>query len=94
MVSFCDRYFRRLKLDPLTLCSDASWKKLAAISEAHLSEITFDNLVQHGVYGGKACLDSEQTARKILDESRGGFCSCINPHDQDFLTHEKDKNIN
>lgn len=78
MESFCDRYFSRLKLDPLTLCSDASWKKLAAISEAHLSEITFDNLVQHGVHGGKACLDSEQTARKILDESRGGFCFELN----------------
>lgn len=78
MESFCDRYYSRLKLDPSTLCSGASWKKLAAITEAHLSEITFDNLAQHGVYGGKASLDSEKTARKILDETRGGFCFELN----------------
>lgn len=73
-----DRYFRRLKLDASTLDAEPTLAKLAIITEAHLSEITFDNLAQHGVHGGAACLDVETTARKILDHSRGGFCFELN----------------
>jgi len=85
-VHLSDRYYRRLKLDPSILDTNATLEKLAIITEAHSSEITFDNLAQHGVRGGKACLDVETTAQKILEQSRGGFCFELNGLLGEFLS--------
>lgn len=54
-----------------------SKENLAKIVEAHLEKITFDNLSQHGL-PFTASLDPAQTARKVLDEKRGGFCFELN----------------
>jgi N-hydroxyarylamine O-acetyltransferase len=83
--SLSDRYFRRLKLDASTLDAEPTLAKLAIITEAHLSEITFDNLAQHGVHGGTACLDVDRTAQKILDRPRGGYCFELNALLCEFL---------
>jgi N-hydroxyarylamine O-acetyltransferase len=79
------RYFRRLGLDPDQLDARPTIEKLQAIHEAHLSKIPFENLAQHGC-SRPAVLDAQQTALKILDRNRGGFCFELNGLLAELLT--------
>lgn len=73
------RYFNRLGFprESVDLVSVPSKENLDKIVETHLNHVTFDNLSQHGL-PFTASLDTERTARKILDERRGGFCFEVN----------------
>jgi N-hydroxyarylamine O-acetyltransferase len=72
------RYFDRLKMDPSKLDKEPTLGKLQKLHEAHLKLIPFENLAQHGAFGGPATLDMHQTAEKILNRQRGGFCFELN----------------
>ena len=54
-----------------------SKESLDKIMEAHLKEINFENLSQHGLPYAPS-LDMKYTAKKVLDEQRGGFCFELN----------------
>ena len=51
---------------------------LCQLTEAHLNKIPFENLAQHGGYGGSVQLDPNRIAAKLLDRKRGGFCLELN----------------
>lgn len=71
------RYFKRLGLDPSKLDAKATLDKLKILHERHLACIPFENASQHGL-DHAAALDVQQTAHKILDRTRGGFCFEVN----------------
>ena len=83
--SFVERYYRRLQLDPTLLDDNPTLNKLQIIHEKHLQEIPFENLSQHGA-ASIATLDVSQTAIKVLDNKRGGFCYELNTLLGAFLT--------
>lgn len=74
-----EKYFDRLGFtkDEVESLSELNKENLDRIIEAHLANITFDNLSQHGL-PYTASLDMEKTKRKIIDERRGGFCFELN----------------
>lgn len=74
-----DKYFQRLGFsrEEAEKVTKPSKENLDKIMEAHLARITFDNLSQHGL-PHTASLAVEKTAKKILDEKRGGFCFELN----------------
>jgi N-hydroxyarylamine O-acetyltransferase len=76
-LSLKDRYFDRLCLNEQDLDDEPTLDKLTQIQETHLQHIPFENLAQHGC-GRHACLDIEATAKKILEDQRGGFCFELN----------------
>jgi N-hydroxyarylamine O-acetyltransferase len=77
---FVSKYMQRLKLDPSFVLDEkgASIEKLQCIQEAHLAQIPFENLAQHGCLYPATVLDIQQTANKILNKNRGGFCFELN----------------
>ncbi|CAB9501826.1 hydroxyarylamine O-acetyltransferase [Seminavis robusta] len=75
-----DKYFQRLGFTPeqaKVISSKHCKDHLDQIVEANLRKITFDNLSQHGL-PLTASIDVHQTATKILDHGRGGFCFELN----------------
>ena len=78
-------YLDRLGLREQDLEEEPTLEKLAAIQEAHLNCIPFENLAQHGC-DRPACLDIEATARKVLHVKRGGFCFELNALLSEFLS--------
>jgi len=83
-VPLVSRYFARLKLSPSEFDELPTVKKLQAIQEAHLAQIPFENLAQHGC-SQPAVLDTTEIAHKILDCRRGGFCFELNGLLAEFL---------
>jgi N-hydroxyarylamine O-acetyltransferase len=79
------RYWGRLGLDPSTLDAEATGQKLALIQEAHLNNICFENLAQHGATGGLPVLDVQAFADKVLTRKRGGLCFELNGLLAEFL---------
>lgn len=79
---FVGRYLNRIGLDPLIRTVNATtpldYDFLCQLTEAHLSNIPFENLAQHGGYGGPVELSLETIEKKILDRRRGGFCLELN----------------
>lgn len=76
---FLSKYLQRLKLDPaLYQEPEATIDKLRILQEAHLAQIPFENLSQHGCPHPATVLDLHQTADKILNQHRGGFCFEVN----------------
>jgi N-hydroxyarylamine O-acetyltransferase len=71
------RYFKRLGLDRVEMDSLLPLQKLQIICEAHVENIPFENLSQHGV-GEPVSLQLEKLANKLLDRRRGGFCFELN----------------
>jgi arylamine N-acetyltransferase len=72
-------YLHRLGLDdaivrPHAPCGAA----LMAITEAHVANIPFENLSQHGAVGGPQTLDIPTIVDKVLRRRRGGFCFELN----------------
>lgn len=81
-------YFRRLGLvNTKSMTTTPDINTLSSITRAHLSEVPFENLAQHGCNSsfGPACLDSETLADKILRHGRGGFCFELNGLLSEFL---------
>lgn len=79
-----ERYFERLGLPKEQPSSSSSSyitkptiETLNEIVEAHVHHIPFENLSQHGAKG-MASLKIEETAHKILERKRGGFCYELN----------------
>ena len=76
---FLLRYAKRLGLPEESLLdSQPSKKLLFNLQERHLYHIPFENLGQHGAYGGPVSLDMEKIMDKILIRNRGGFCLELN----------------
>ena len=73
-----DRYLKRIRLRRENFDNSPTLENLKRITEAHLENIPFDNLAQHGGKGGPATLDVAQLAEKLLDRQRGGFCYEVN----------------
>lgn len=71
-----ERYFQRLGLETLS-STKPTIETLTQIVEAHLNHIPFENLSQHGAKG-VASLNIQETAEKIFDRNRGGFCFELN----------------
>jgi len=76
--SFTAFYFARLGLDPTKLDVLPTFAKLAAIQEAHLARIPFENLSQHGVVNDDMSLDISTLTHKVLIQRRGGLCFELN----------------
>eukprot|EP00525_Craspedostauros_australis_P000217 CAMPEP_0198124972 /NCGR_PEP_ID=MMETSP1442-20131203/41458_1 /TAXON_ID= /ORGANISM="Craspedostauros australis, Strain CCMP3328" /LENGTH=333 /DNA_ID=CAMNT_0043784491 /DNA_START=302 /DNA_END=1303 /DNA_ORIENTATION=- len=55
-----------------------TFEDLCRITEAHLANIPFENLGQHGAKGGLQTLDMTSIEDKILTRQRGGFCLELN----------------
>lgn len=85
--SFVTKYLDRIGLDRSLFYRTAplDYSLLCQVTEAHLSNIPFENLAQHGGYGGPVQLDLDATAEKILDRKRGGFCLELNSLFASFL---------
>ena len=77
---FVTKYLDRIGLDPAMFdpSTPRDYQLLSRLSEAHLSSIPFENLSQHGGYGGPVQLDMKWISDKILDRKRGGFCLELN----------------
>ena len=71
-----ERYFKRLGLEAPSNATPTI-ETLKQIVEAHLNQIPFENLSQHGAKG-VASLNIHETAEKVLDRNRGGFCFELN----------------
>jgi N-acetyltransferase len=73
-------YLRRLGLDDAVVPHNntPTVAALAAITEAHVGRIPFENLSQHGGSGGPQTLHIETIADKVLRRQRGGFCLELN----------------
>jgi N-hydroxyarylamine O-acetyltransferase len=77
--SFVAKYATRLKLPESTLVnSKPTYELLCQLQEAHVSNIPFENLAQHGGKGGPVVLDIDVLTDKVLDRNRGGFCLELN----------------
>lgn len=79
--AFVTKYLDRIGLDPSIFHKEATplnYDSLCQLTEAHLSSIPFENLAQHGGYGGPVQMDLEWISEKILDRRRGGFCLELN----------------
>jgi N-hydroxyarylamine O-acetyltransferase len=82
------RYYERLRLDPASLDPEPTLEKLCRLQEAHLAQIPFENIAQHRndpAADDSAVLDLKATAKKVLDDKRGGFCFEINGLFAQFL---------
>jgi arylamine N-acetyltransferase len=79
---------KRLGLDPALLHQhqEKGFDLLCQLTEAHVKNIPFENLAQHGGKGGTATLDLPKLADKVLDRNRGGFCFELNGLFSAFLT--------
>jgi len=71
------KYMARL-LIPLSTELPPTFGTLKLLQEAHLDRIPFENTIQHGVIHNPVSLNITNTAYKVLDESRGGFCFELN----------------
>jgi N-hydroxyarylamine O-acetyltransferase len=82
------RYYERLRLDPALLDAEPTLEKLRQLQKAHLAEIAFENIAQHRNDPNAtdcASLDLNASAKKILDDKRGGFCFEMNGLFAQFL---------
>lgn len=84
---FVKKYYDRLLLDPLQLDEQPTFDKLCRIVEAHVTHIPFENIAQHGGYGGLQTLDIHQIIDRILTHHRGGFCFELNGLLYELLHH-------
>jgi N-hydroxyarylamine O-acetyltransferase len=73
------RYLERLGFseNEMDILAKPSKEILDKIMEAHLKNINFENLSQHGL-PFKPTLNVDAIATKILDVKRGGFCFELN----------------
>jgi N-hydroxyarylamine O-acetyltransferase len=79
------RYFKRLGLSQDRIDQSPTLAMLQAICEAHLENIPFENLSQHGL-SEPASVNVDQIANKILGRHRGGFCFELNGLLAELLT--------
>lgn len=87
--SFSRAYLARLALDDTLFESNKpTADKLFKFQQAHLENICFENLAQHGAIGGPPGLDLEVTKEKILRLRRGGFCMEVNGLFAEFLEEQ------
>lgn len=79
---------KRLGLDPALLHEkqEKGFDLLCQLTEAHVKNIPFENLAQHGGAGGAVTMDLPKLAEKVLDRKRGGFCLELNFLFSAFLT--------
>lgn len=77
--NFLKLYARRLGLPEDDLLNvQPGLSLLCDLQERHLSNIPFENLAQHGAYGGPVTLNLNDVGHKILRRHRGGFCLELN----------------
>ena len=74
--TFIVKYFTRLKLNHEDF--QPTIENLRMIQEAHLRYVPFENLSQHGCSHPATISNLNETAIKILDKNRGGFCLEVN----------------
>lgn len=74
---FVAKYMARLKLNPEDFMQP-SIENLRRIQEAHLRYVPFENLSQHGCAHPATIANLNDTAIKILERNRGGFCLEVN----------------
>jgi arylamine N-acetyltransferase len=68
-----------MQLDPCSLDSIPTYKKLCQIVEAHVNQIPFENIAQHsGTIDTLQTLQLEKATELVLHRNRGGFCYELN----------------
>jgi arylamine N-acetyltransferase len=83
-LSLSERYFRRLHIDPTTLDTEPTLKKLQILMEAHLLYIPFENIAQHGGGGIRTGSSSSTSSTSTSNDDTND-----NNNDDDSYKHRQ-----